>query len=63
MPLNCNALPNLPAAAQVAFAIVPVLPFPDPSVTAAPDPSSNPNAATKPDGPVGAGVVAVAVVV
>ena len=59
VPLNCSALPNLPVVAQVAFAIVPLLPFPDASVTVVPDPSSNPYAATRPDGP--AGVVALAV--
>jgi hypothetical protein len=41
-------LPNLPAAAQVVFATVPVFPFPDESATVVPDPSSNPYAATKP---------------
>jgi hypothetical protein len=39
----------LPAAAQVAFATVPLFPFPDESATVAPDPSLNENAATKPD--------------
>ena len=58
-PLNCSALPNLPAVLHVLFATVPLLPFPDASVTAVPDPSSNPYAATKPDG--AAGVVALAV--
>ena len=61
VPLNCSALPYLPVVAQVAFAIVPVLPLPDASVTVVPDPSSNPYAATKPDG--AAGVVALAVLV
>ena len=59
VPLNCSALPYLPAVAQVAFVIVPLLPFPDASVTVVPDPSSNPYAATSPDG--AAGVVALAV--
>ena len=59
VPLNCNALPYLPDAAHVAFAIVPLLPFPDASVTVDPDPSSNPYAATNPDD--AAGVVALAV--
>ena len=53
VPLNCNALPYLPDVAQVAFVIVPLLPFPDASVTVVPDPSSNPYAATSPDGPAG----------
>src|SRR5215831_17837696 len=48
VPLNDSALPYLPAAAQVAFAIVPVWPLPDASVTVVPDPSSNPYAATSP---------------
>src|SRR5215471_21601285 len=58
-PLNCNALPNLPVVAHVVLAAVPLLPLPDASVTEVPDPSSNPYAATKPDG--AAGVVRVAV--
>ncbi len=61
VPLNCSALPYLPAAAQVAFASVPVLPLPDASVTVVPDPSSNAYAATSPDG--AAGVLALAVLV
>ena len=48
LPLNRNALPCLPAAAQFAFTIVPVWPLPDASVTVVPDPSSNPYAATSP---------------
>src|SRR5436309_2515856 len=59
VPLNCNALPYLPDEAQVAFASAPLFPFPDPSLTVDPDPSSNPYAATRPDAP--AGVVALAV--
>src|SRR5215468_8255924 len=59
VPLNCSAFPYFPAAAQVAFAIVPRFPFPDASATVDPDPSSNPYAATSPDDP--AGVVALAV--
>ena len=59
VPLNCNALPNLPDVDQVAFVIVPLLPFPDASATVVPDPSSNPYAATRPDG--AAGVLALAV--
>ena len=46
VPLNCNALPYLPVAAQVALVIMPVLPFPDASATVDPDPLSNPNDAT-----------------
>ena len=61
VPLNCSALPYFPDVVQVAFAIVPLLPFPDASVTVVPDPSSNPYAATKPDG--AAGVLAFAVFV
>jgi hypothetical protein len=50
VPLNSSASPNLPAVDQVAFVIVPLLAFPDASVTVVPDPSSNPYAATRPDG-------------
>ena len=42
------------------FATVPLLPFPDASATVVPDPSSNAYAATG-VGPLGTGVVAVAV--
>ena len=45
-----RACRTCPVAAQVAFAIVPLFPFPDASVTVVPDPSSNPYAATSPDG-------------
>ena len=38
----------MPDVDQVVLAIVPLLPFPDASVTVVPDPSSNPYAATKP---------------
>ena len=48
LPLNCNALPYLPDAAHVVFAIVPVWPFPDASATVVPEPSSNAYAATRP---------------
>src|SRR5215469_182981 len=48
MPLNCSAFPYLPEAVHVAFVILPVLPFPEASVTVVPDPSSNPYAATSP---------------
>ena len=58
-PLKLNAPPYLPAT-QVAFAIVPLLPFPDASATVVPDPSSNAYAATG-VGPLATGVVAVAV--
>ena len=59
-PLKLNALPNFPDAAHVAFTSVPVLPFPDASAVDAPDPSSNPNAATRPAGLAvpGAGAIA-----
>src|SRR5947209_3719446 len=59
VPLNCNAPPYFPDADHVAFVIVPLLPFPDASVTVVPEPSSNPYAATNPLG--AAGVVALAV--
>ena len=49
VPLNDNAPPYLPDAVQVAFEIVPLLPFPDESPTVVPDPSSNEYAATNPD--------------
>ena len=42
LPLNCSALPYLPVAAQVVFETVPVLPFPEASVTVNPEPSLNP---------------------
>ena len=58
VPLNESASPNLPAVDQVAPEIVPVLPFPDASETVVPEPSSNPYAATSPEG--AAGVLAVA---
>ena len=60
VPLKLSALPYLPAAAQVVFASVPLLPFPDASATVEPDPSSKENAATG-VGPLGTGVTAVAV--
>src|SRR5262249_10112981 len=44
---NCNAPPYLPAVLHVVFETVPLLPFPDASVTVEPEPSSNPYAATK----------------
>src|SRR5215471_18381167 len=46
-PLNERALPNLPADVHVAFTIVPVLPWPDRSVTVVPAPSTKPKAATR----------------
>ncbi len=52
--MNCNAPPNFPLVTQVAPDTVPVFPFPDASATDDPDPSSNPNAATNPAGPVAA---------
>ena len=48
VPLNFSAPPYLPVVAHVALVSVPVLPFPDASVTVVPDPSSNPYAATNP---------------
>src|SRR5204862_4941674 len=56
-PLKSRALPNFPAVVQVAFAIVPVLAWPDTSATVAPAPSSNEYAATS---ATAAGVVALA---
>ena len=53
--VEAERLAVLPAVAQVAFATVPVVPFPDASATVVPDPSSNAYAATNPD--VAAGVV------
>ncbi len=49
VPLNESAPPYLPDADRVAFEIVPLLPFPDASVTVVPDASSNAYAATSPD--------------
>src|SRR6478735_8240880 len=45
-PLKTSALPNFPLVVHVAFAIAPLLPCPDTSVTAVPAPSSNAYAAT-----------------
>src|SRR5882672_6321545 len=56
VPLNARALPYLPNV-RVAFPVVPVLPFPDESVTTVPELSSNENATTN-SGTV-AGVVSV----
>ena len=47
LPLNTSAFPNLPVAVHVAFAIVPVLPLPEMSLTVVPEPSSNEYAATR----------------
>jgi hypothetical protein len=47
--LNDNAPPYLPDVDHVVFETVPLLPFPDASVTVVPDPSSNAYAATRPD--------------
>src|SRR4051812_14998640 len=47
VPLNDSAPPDLPAAVHVAPVIVPVLPFPDASLTVVPVPSLNAYAATK----------------
>jgi hypothetical protein len=48
VPLNESALPNLPVALQVAPLIVPLLPLPDWSASAVPDPWSIPYDATRP---------------
>src|SRR5919198_2741749 len=50
VPLKDSALPNLPLVDQVVFAVVPVLLFPERSVTVVPVPSSKLYAATRPDG-------------
>jgi hypothetical protein len=47
-PLKLNADPYFPPVLQVAFATVPLFPFPDPSVSVDPDPSSNEYDATSP---------------
>src|SRR3954447_22682238 len=58
LPLKEREPPNLPLVLRVAFAIAPLLPLPDESMTVVPDPSSNEYAATRRD--VGTdGVVAV----
>src|SRR5581483_9236999 len=46
VPLKKSALPNRPAAVQVAPVIVPVFPLPEASDTVVPLPSSKPYAAT-----------------
>src|SRR5712692_2356716 len=46
LPSNDRALPNFPAAAHVALAIVPTFPLPDASPADAPAPSLNAYAAT-----------------
>ncbi len=50
VPLNVSALPNLPAAVQVAAVIVPLLLLPEESATVVPLPSLNAYAATSPAG-------------
>ena len=50
LPLKLSALPKRPWFVQAAVPIWPLLPEPEASAALAPDPSSNPNAATKPDG-------------
>ena len=50
LPLNTNALPNLPDVVQVALAIDPVLPLLEASAVVGPVPSPNPYTATSPDG-------------
>src|SRR5260370_742754 len=49
VPLKTSALPYFPAVVQVAFAIVPVFPFPEESATVVPVPSLNEYAATNPE--------------
>src|SRR5580704_4416613 len=61
VPLNDSALPYLPLVVHVALTIVPVLPFPDKSLTVVPDPALKSYAATKPGVPVDAPVVALVV--
>src|SRR5918995_2373242 len=54
LPLNESAPPYLPAADQVAFVSVPVLPVPDWSTAVVPLPASSPQAPTSPgSGPLG----------
>jgi hypothetical protein len=48
LPLKTSAFPYFPAVVQVAFAIVPVFPFPEESATVVPVPSLNEYAATSP---------------
>src|SRR5580658_10740772 len=60
VPLNTRAFPYLPDVVQVALVIVPVLPFPERSLTVVPVPSSKEYAATSPE--IVFNVVAVAVV-
>src|SRR6267142_562955 len=47
VPLNDNALPNLPPVDHVVLATVPTLPLPEASATLVPLPSLNPNARTR----------------
>src|SRR5690242_7230929 len=47
IPLNTSALPYLPEVVHVAFAIVPVFPWPERSATVVPVPSLNAYAATR----------------
>src|SRR4051794_28821134 len=47
VPLKSSALPNLPDAAHVALLMVPVLEWPDRSLTVVPDPSSKEYAAVR----------------
>ena len=61
VPSNTSAPPYRPAVVHVAPLIVPVLLFPDASVTVGPEPSLNPYAATRPvTGGGGLNVVALA---
>ena len=50
VPLNTSAFPYRPAVVHVAPLSVPVLLFPDASMTVVPEPSLNPYAATRPVG-------------
>ena len=48
VPLKLSAEPYFPPLAQVAFASVPVFPFPEESTADVPAPASNEYAATRP---------------
>src|SRR6266536_121892 len=48
LPLKASAFPYLPAVVQLAPTMLPLIPFPDPSVATAPMPSLRPYAATMP---------------
>ena len=57
VPSNDNAPPKRPDTERVAPDTTPLFPAPEPSTTAVPDTSSNPNAATKPAGRAGSTVI------